>query len=381
MNICVITFPVAYTKNGGSMKVIMSNFLEILGAISDNIFVITSSFLVIDPSIRKIIRITKIDTTKESSKSAAVKIIQYINYQYKVCRELLRISNNIDIVFMYGGSSLLLPNLAAHVLRKKVYIFAQGPDFEATRITYPPLIGSILYLIVKAIDKINWMLADKVVIESKSMIISEEMELIKNKVDSRGARYIDIEKFNIKKEYKERKKTVAYIGRLECGKGVMEFVKAIFLLNSSNPDINFFIGGDGKLSEEIISYLKMNDELVKTELIGWISHDQLPRYLNQLKLLVLPSSFEGLPTIVLESMSCGTPVLATSVGGIPDIIKNEKTGFILDNNSPKCIARNINAALNHANLEQISINARELIEKEFTFKAAVERFTKILEEI
>ena len=101
-------------------------------------------------------------------------------------------------------------------------------------------------------------------------------------------------------------------------------------------------------------------------------------YLNELKLLVLPSYTEGLPNIMLEAMACGTPVLATPVGAIPDVIKDGETGFIMENNSPERIAENVIRALNDSNLDIIVKNARELVEKDFTYEAAVERYRKIL---
>ena len=78
-------------------------------------------------------------------------------------------------------------------------------------------------------------------------------------------------------------------------------------------------------------------------------------------------------------MGCGTPVLATSVGGAPDLIKDDETGFIMEGNSLECIVKNVIRALEHLELEKIVKNARELIEKEFTYEAAVERYRKILE--
>ena len=77
-------------------------------------------------------------------------------------------------------------------------------------------------------------------------------------------------------------------------------------------------------------------------------------------------------------MACGTPVLATSVGGVPDLIKDGETGFIMEDNSPKCIAENVTRALKYPNLEDIVKNARKLIEKEYTYEAAVERYRRIL---
>jgi glycosyltransferase involved in cell wall biosynthesis len=107
-------------------------------------------------------------------------------------------------------------------------------------------------------------------------------------------------------------------------------------------------------------------------------YDEIPKYLNELKLLVLPSYTEGLPNTMLEAMACGTPVLATAVGAVPDIIKDGETGFIMEDNSPDCIARNVLRALSHPNLEQIADNAHSLVEKEFTYEAAVRKYETVL---
>ena len=80
-------------------------------------------------------------------------------------------------------------------------------------------------------------------------------------------------------------------------------------------------------------------------------------------------------------MGCGTPVLATPVGAIPDVIKDGVTGFIMENNSPECIAKNIMRILEYLDLDRIVKNARKLVVREFTYEAAVERYRKILESI
>lgn len=116
-------------------------------------------------------------------------------------------------------------------------------------------------------------------------------------------------------------------------------------------------------------------------LISWagISHDDLPRYLNQLRLLVLPSYTEGLPNIMLEAMACGTSVLATPVGAIPDVIIDGKTGFIMENNSPECIAENVIRALNSPALDKIAEEGRRFVEENFTFEQVIERWKEVLE--
>ncbi|MGI5892725.1 MAG: glycosyltransferase family 4 protein [Bacillota bacterium] len=168
---------------------------------------------------------------------------------------------------------------------------------------------------------------------------------------------------------------------MSAEKGIENFAKALPAILHDHQNFHANIGGDGPLKEEIKVILEEDNLTTRVSLLGWISHDDLPKYLNQFRLLVLPSYTEGLPNIMLEAMACGTPVLATPVGAIPDVIIDGKTGFIMENNSPECIAENVIRALNSPDLERIAEAGRWFVEGEFTFERVVERWKKVLEEI
>jgi len=119
----------------------------------------------------------------------------------------------------------------------------------------------------------------------------------------------------------------------------------------------------------------------KVKVVGGIPHHQIASYLNELKLLVVPSYSEGLPRVVQEAMACGTPVLATPVGAVPDLIKDGETGFIMEDNSPECIVRNVIRALEHPGLDEIAQNARRLIKQEYSYEAMVVKCQASLEEL
>ena len=199
------------------------------------------------------------------------------------------------------------------------------------------------------------------------------MEKYKHKIAIGGEHFVDLDKFKIERNFEERGNLVGYIGRLSEEKGVLSLPEAMLGLLDKRDDISFLVGGDGQLLHSLEDRLDG-----KAQFVGWIPHHELPKYLNELKLLVLPSSTEGLPNIVLEAMACGTPVIATPVGVVPDLITDSETGFIMEDNSPECIARNIVRALGSPNLNEITKKARAFIEREYTYEAALERYKTIL---
>jgi glycosyltransferase involved in cell wall biosynthesis len=175
-----------------------------------------------------------------------------------------------------------------------------------------------------------------------------------------------------------RKNQIGFIGRFSKEKGIMNLVNALPILFKTTNSIEVILIGGGSLFYEIKEKIRQNGYATRVHFSGWISHDKLPDCLSELKLLVLPSYTEGLPNVILEAMACYTPVLSTPVGSIPDVIADGDTGFIMKNNSPECIAENIIRALNFPELDRIVSNARRLIERKYSYKAAAERYRQLL---
>ncbi len=119
---------------------------------------------------------------------------------------------------------------------------------------------------------------------------------------------------------------VLFVGYLYKLKRVDRLIKASANL-SKDFDFHVVIAGDGPERQKLESMarsLGLENILFK----GSIPHDDVPFYMAAADVLVLPSETEGLPGCVREAMACGIPVIASNVGGLPDLITNEITGYL-----------------------------------------------------
>lgn len=142
--------------------------------------------------------------------------------------------------------------------------------------------------------------------------------------------------------------------------------------------VNFIIIGTGDLKDSIIEYVNKN-KLNNVKIMGWVDDSEIPKYLNEFKLIVLPSYTEGLPNTMLESIACGTPVLGNSVGAIPDVLIDGETGFIMTDNDPTTIKDNLVRALKYPAIDKIVDNAYDLVKNEFNLETTVKKWESILD--
>jgi len=295
------------------------------------------------------------------------RIINFILSQIKLVLLLGTMPRKIKYEIIMFLRPYPLPMLFARLTGKKVIRYQGGVASKEP--------GSIGFLGRLLIEEPAAFLSHKIVVQSKSCLEFQNLGRYRKKV-AIGDFPIDSQFFKCQKDLNERGNIIGYIADLTENKGIRNFLDAILLLR--HRDFKFIIGGEGPLFEEIRKKIDENDLTDKVTLAGWIPHDEMPTYLNKLKLLILPSSSEGIPIILLEAMLCGTPILATPVGGIPDILKDGENGFVLPNNSPENIASGITRALDHPFLSRIIKNGRELLEKEYSHETAVARFKNIL---
>jgi len=369
--VCIVTFPLSeagYTP--------LSNIVKVISRISNRVYVVSGG-----AALEKLVNsnvdidVQVVNIVHTFSLNLLMRLVNYLHTQLEILSYVITISKKADIfVFFIGGEDLIIPMLSLKLLRKRVILMPGGIATKGYSIRKDPL-SKFLSLL----SNLNFGLADQIAIYSHNLIREANLAKYHRKTIIMHEHFVDFTEFTIKKTIDERLNVVGYIGRLSAEKGVLNLVDAMPLVRKKKTEIRFMVCGDGALADQVGNSIKSGGLEDITEFTNWIPHEDVPRYLNDLKLLVLPSFTEGMPNILLEAMACGTPVLSTSVGAVPDIIKDCETGFLLGSNNPTHIADKIIALLNNPELlSKVSLNAYRWVRANFSKEKTVEVWRKAL---
>ena len=314
------------------------------------------------------------------------KHIAYMLDELMISIKLLKILPKINVILIFQEYHLF-PTLIARLSQKKVVLFVGGSaglgSFyrEQTNVSF---LGKIVYASNVLLADFCNNLSHMIVSVTPSMVNSINLGRYREKIyfapifPSLSHRTL----FDIKKRYDKRERVIGFVGGLEKIKGIINFADAVPYIYKQLDSVHIVIIGNGALSDTVKLKLKEYCASGAVKILGWAPYTMLPNYYNDFKLLVLPSYSEGVPSVMLEAMSCGTPVLATPVGGIPDIIKDGETGFLLRSNDPKHIANKIVELLNiPVLLEKVSKNACKWVGENFSYKKTLEAWQNIFEQL
>ena len=169
----------------------------------------------------------------------------------------------------------------------------------------------------------------------------------------------------------QRQGRLLFIGRLVDKKGVDILLAAMRRLQQSDsktvPGLD--IAGSGPLEAELRAQAA---DLSSVRFLGWQTPEQLSRILHKAQAVVVPSRIaadgdcEGLPTVVLESIRAGVPVVAADHAGIPEIIRHEETGFLVPENDPDALAAALLAASQTGDQKrQMVARAQQRLQRDF----------------
>ncbi len=143
-------------------------------------------------------------------------------------------------------------------------------------------------------------------------------------------------------------KVILFVGRIEPLKGVDQLLRAMVYLKNSHKTKLLIVGGDEQSQDEMERLCKLSRDLRiqnSVAFLGTVDHEKLPVFYNAADVCVVPSHYETFGLVALESIACGTPVVATDVGGAKSFIRQGETGYVVTNNNPRHLASKIRLLL------------------------------------
>jgi D-inositol-3-phosphate glycosyltransferase len=193
---------------------------------------------------------------------------------------------------------------------------------------------------------------------------------------------------------KPEDRMVLFVGRIEPLKGVDTLIEAMSCvqLKEERPVHLAIIGGDPaaspqEMSAEMARLQKLCDDLAVGQTVVFLGkrdQDKLPYYYSAAQLLVMPSHYESFGMVALEAMACGTPVIASEVGGLAYLVRDGETGFTIPDQEPEALCEKISWLLRdqdlHATMSQRAVEYAQDYAWEKIAKQIVDLYKSLLVE-
>jgi len=218
------------------------------------------------------------------------------------------------------------------------------------------------------------------IILSRYGIPAEKVEVIYNGVDLNNWNHTPLSD-SLKKEYNIKNNYILFIGRPTPQKGLEYLVQARDMID---PDVQIVLGATGADTKEYED--QMTKEVEKKKNMVWI-HKLLkePEYVQLYSgalVFVCPSVYEPFGIINLEAMACNTPVVASAVGGIKEVVMPEVTGLLVEPRDPKQIADAVNRLLKDpATAKKFGDNGRKRVEEKISWTHIAQQTKQVYESL
>ena len=219
-----------------------------------------------------------------------MRILKYAVLELKVSSKLFSLRKKFQSVIFFNEFPPLLPMITAKIFNNKVYWLLPSKNSLSP--------NSILCSLIAVPSKVCYNLCTSIILYSTSLISFWNLEPYRQKIRIAHEHFLNLETFTVTTPLAARPPLIGYIGRLSWEKGVQHLARALPAILNDRQDLRVLIGGDGALKETIAAFLQEEGLTIRVDLPGWISHDDLPKYFNQLRLLVLPSYTEDRKSVV-----------------------------------------------------------------------------------
>lgn len=174
--------------------------------------------------------------------------------------------------------------------------------------------------------------------------------------------------------------TVGIVKTLEPKYGIEYLIRAFAKINGAQPNLNLLIVGEGYLRKELEKLCSNLGIEQQTRFIGRVPHAEVPEWLNEIDIFVNPSVHESetFGVAVLEASACEKPVIASHVGGLPEVVQDGATGFLVPPGDADALAEKLEMLMKDAELRhRMGKAGREFVRKNYDWNESA----KIMEEL
>ncbi len=180
-----------------------------------------------------------------------------------------------------------------------------------------------------------------------------KIDIVPPGVDTDHFRPIEAAQARARIGLNERQRMLLFVGRIEPIKGVENICRALALLKDNTPNMLDqlsiqIVGGNDPFDEEVRRLQALCRQLDLDDIVkfaGAKDQDILPYYYNAAEALIMPSDYESFGMVALEAMACGTPVIASQVGGLAFLVQDDITGYHVPVREPEALAERIHLLL------------------------------------
>jgi len=293
---------------------------------------------------------------------------------YKVIRLFLFLKKyDIHVVILGLSSDLKLAGIVSKLAKISRILYRRGSAIPVRN----NILNRFLYKHILTGVIVNSLEIKRALLQNNSQLIEDnKIHLLYNCVDFQN--FSTSEAYNVFKEKKNGEIWLGNVGRLVDQKGQMLLIDLAKILKDKNIKFKLYIAGIGSLAQRLKEYtatLNVENEVV---FLGFVA--DMPAFMNNIDIFLLPSAHEGSANVLLEAMACSKPVVAFEVSSIGEIVEHNHTGFLAEFKNIENFANEVERFINDSQLRlQMGSNGKQRITEKFHIKETIAELKRIIE--
>lgn len=251
----------------------------------------------------------------------------------------------------------------AKLCRHKTIVHLHGSEFKDYYAASSDFKKKLIVWLINGVDEF--------------VVLSDSWQAFIDKISARKVmvinNYVDIEKYDVARIPGQ----ILFLGAFIKRKGIYDLINALKQV-SSDCHLHLCGAGEDEAVQALIDELSLSDSVTNH---GWVNAKKKTQLLSECSAFILPSYNEGLPMVIIEAMACEIPIISTPVGGIPEVIIEGVTGYLIEPGDIAAISRKLSTVLNSSSASQVTDKAKEYYNAHFSSKTILPKWEALYSRI